>query len=159
ADIRRAAPCPPTGAHAQRRDRECGTRAPRSAGLMEAATAAGAIPALALVGAGGRVRERTDAFRATYGHALLPVEQAEVLQRVLDGQLARVRIDLNGLDATIEAATDARGARHALLSLATHDEGSPAGLPAGLLEGGLDESPAMAYLKDADGRYLQINRR
>src|SRR5579884_3186705 len=119
---------------------------------------ASTIPALALVGAGGRVRESTHSFRARYPGSLLPAELTAIVERVLRGQADRAMSHLDGREARLDAVVDSRRSRHALLTLLP-ETAAPASLGAALLDVPIDESRAILYLKDLDGRYLRVNRR
>jgi len=125
--------------------------------LTEDCGSVSTVPAVALIAPGGWVRHSTDAFRARYASDKLPATQRPVLERVLSGQSDRGLVDVDGPGALLEAVTDARGARLALLTLA--QDKSVYGVANALLAAPLDESPAILYLKDLDGRYLRVNRR
>jgi PAS domain-containing protein len=81
------------------------------------------------------------------------------VELITSGQAERLTVLLDGLEADLVAVVDGDGRRTAVLTIPTArdaqdiDPGSP------VLEEPLDESPAIVWLKDLDGRYLRVNRR
>src|SRR6201997_561316 len=117
------------------------------------------MPALALLREDGGLERSTEPFRRWYeGKEDLCLEAPE-LKRVLEGQANAAVLKLDGIAVDIAAMADRRGGRHILLTLPT--EGLPSLGDAGgaLLDGALDESPALVWLKDLDGRYVRVNSR
>ncbi len=113
-------------------------------------------PALALIGSGGRIEQSTETFRRRYEDL---AKQSPQLDSVLTGESDRAMVTLDGVSAEIEAVTDVAGMRHALLTVT---DGAPA--PVGqednaLLAESFDDSPAIIWLKDLEGRYLKANDR
>src|SRR5437763_13399492 len=121
---------------------------------MDASTVASEVPMLALIDAGGEIKRSTDAFRRRYPGTTVPSGQWNTCERVLSGHARRAVVDIDGVEAAVEAVTDHRGLRHLLLSLpaVAVDAGGA------LLEQGVADSEAIVYLKDLSGRYLCINK-
>src|SRR5437588_10262527 len=118
---------------------------------MTAAIAA-EIPALALVNAAGELERSTDAFRTRFGPAVEALEQEPRLDRVLSGQLEHSTLTLDGVAVEVEAVADARGARHALVMVMPNGSSKKKkdDAPNALLGEPLDDSPALAWLKDLE---------
>ena len=115
------------------------------------------MPALALVGASGRIHDSTESFRMRCGRAAELCEHLAELEGVLNGQADHAVGRLDDVDARIEAVVDATGARCALLTLAVEAADAPAG-ENGILREPLDDSPAIVWLKDLEGRHMRVNR-
>ena len=117
------------------------------------------MPALALIGEDGRLERSTDPFRRWYdGKEELSLTSPE-LKRVLDGQANAAVLKLDGLAIDIAAMADRDGGRHVLVTLPTGALPSLGDAGEALLDGALDESPALVWLKDLDGRYVRVNSR
>ena len=117
------------------------------------------MPALALIGEDGRLERSTDPFRRWYaGKEELCLTSPE-LKRVLDGQANAAVLKLDGLAIDIAAMADRDGGRHVLVTLPTGALPSLGRRRWALLDGALDESPALVWLKDLDGRYVRVNSR
>jgi PAS domain-containing protein len=81
----------------------------------------------------------------------------EEVEQIANGQVDRATVLHDGMEATVAAVVDLDGRRMALLTvLSAPDMDHHA--PSPLLEEPLDDSPAIIWLKDLDGRYLQVNR-
>jgi PAS domain-containing protein len=93
------------------------------------------MPALALVGASGRIQQSTDSFRMQCERADELCEHLAELDGILSGQADQAVARLNGVEAKIEAMVDATGARCALLTLAVDPASAPPGENAILREG------------------------
>jgi len=83
---------------------------------------------------------------------------AHEVDLIITGQAYRLTVLLDGLEADLVAVVDRDDRRAAVLTIpnargAADEPVSP------LLEEPLDESPAIVWLKDLDGRYLRVNRR
>jgi PAS domain-containing protein len=78
---------------------------------------------------------------------------------VLSGQTDNAVINLGDVSVAIEAVTDAAGRRQAMLSLPGEELGADPESPLAALREAADESPALVWVKDLDGRYLYINPR
>ncbi len=116
-------------------------------------------PALALIGSHGEIEHSTQVFRRRYEDRAELCRNSPQLESVLTGCAQRAIVSLAGIDAEIEAVTDAAGTRHALMTLRADEEDDAASGPNQLLSESLDESRALIWLKDLDGRYLRVNRR
>jgi PAS domain-containing protein/predicted nucleic acid-binding Zn-ribbon protein len=117
------------------------------------------MPALALIGEDGRLERSTEPFRRWYeGKEELCLSSPEV-KRVLDGQGNAAVLKLDGIVVDIAAMADRDGGRHVLLTLPTGALPSLGDAGEALLDGALDESPALVWLKDLDGRYVRVNSR
>ena len=68
-------------------------------------------------------------------------------------------LKLDGLAVDIAAVSDRAGARRVLLTLPTEELPSLGDAGGALLDGALDESPAIVWLKDLEGRYVRANSR
>lgn len=115
------------------------------------------MPALALVGASGRIQDSTESFRTRCGRAAELCEHLAELEGVLNGQADQAVGRLDDVEARIEAVVDATGTRCALLTLAVEAADAPAG-ENGILREPLDDSPAIVWLKDLEGRHIRVNR-
>jgi PAS domain-containing protein len=116
------------------------------------------MPALALVGASGRIQDSTESFRMRCGRAAELCEHLAELEGILSGQADHAVVRLDDVEARIEAVVDATGTRCALLTLVGETADAPAGENA-ILREPLDDSPAIVWLKDLDGRHLRVNRK
>lgn len=117
------------------------------------------MPALALLGENGKLERSTEPFRRwLQGNEELCLQSPE-LKRVLDGEANAAVLKLDGIVVDIAAMADRRGGRHVLLTLPTEELPSLGDAGGALLDGALDESPALVWLKDLDGRYVRANAR
>jgi PAS domain S-box-containing protein len=117
------------------------------------------MPALALLGEGGKLEQSTEPFRRWYKDNEDPCKQSSEFQRVLDGQANAAVLKIDGIAVDIVAVSDRRGARHVLLTLPTDELPSLGDAGGALIDGALDESPALVWLKDLEGRYVRVNSR
>jgi PAS domain-containing protein/predicted nucleic acid-binding Zn-ribbon protein len=117
------------------------------------------MPALALLSEDGKLERSTEPFRRWYeGKEGLCLQSAE-LKRVLDGEAHAAVLKVDGIAVDIAAMADRSGGRHILLTLPTEELPSLGDAGGALLDGALDESPALVWLKDLDGRYVRANAR
>jgi len=120
-------------------------------------------PPVALVDRDGRVVRSTDAFRRTHGEIDVLPEAPPELDLVLTGQVESATFGLGNVSTTARAVSDSSGDRFALLAWEDATDPSPCGAdspgedPLALLREVLDESPAITWIKDLDGRYLYVN--
>jgi PAS domain-containing protein len=114
------------------------------------------MPALALVGASGRIQDSTESFRMRCGRGAELCEHLAELEGVLNGQADHAVGRLDDVEARIEAVVDATGTRCALLTLVVEAADAPAG-ENGILREPLDDSPAIVWLKDLEGRHIRVN--
>ena len=146
---------------------------PTGTGLTAAPSLA-RVPALALIDRRGDVVRETDAFRADVAPDetdrlsiwdFLESEQRAQLGRVLEGRLLRAELKLPSPSGVVvaeaEAVLDAAVMRHALLTVARPEPpGEPRPGSDVLLEDpSVEDSPAIVWIKDLDGRYLRVNKR
>ena len=115
-------------------------------------------PALALINPAGLVERSTEEFTRRCNGAASLIERDPQIDRVLRGQADRATVTVAGMNLDVEAISSADGVRHALLTArgGGHDEH-----PADQDGWGerFDDSPALIWLKDLDGKYTRINRR
>jgi PAS domain-containing protein len=116
-------------------------------------------PALALIGADRRIVRSTEAFRRRYENAEEVCERSPELELVLTGQADAATLSAGEVDVAIEAVTDTNGTRHVMLSLPVDEQPPQPGAPIAALREPLDESRAIVWVKDLDGRYMYVNRR
>jgi PAS domain-containing protein len=116
------------------------------------------MPALALVGASGRIQHSTESFRMRCGHTAELNERVAELDGVLGGQADQAVGHLDDVEIRIEAVVDATGTRCALLTLVGETADAPLGENA-ILREPLDDSPAIVWLKELDGRHMRVNRK
>lgn len=114
------------------------------------------MPALALVGASGRIQDSTDSFRMRCGRAAELCEHLAEIDAVLNGHADQAVARLDDVEARIEAVVDATGSRCALVTLAAEPGASADGENA-ILREQLDDSTAIVWLKDLEGRYIRVN--
>ena len=117
------------------------------------------MPVLGLLGEDGGLEHSTEPFRRWYKDREELCKQSPELQRVLDGQANAAVLKLEGIAVDIAAVSDRGGARHVLLTLPTDELPSLGDAGGALLDGALDESPAIVWLKDLEGRYVRANSR
>ena len=126
---------------------------------MATLAAVTSMPAYGLLGEDGRLERSTEPFRRWYAdNEELCLESPE-LKRVLEGQAHAAVLRLGGIAVDIAAMADRSGERHILLTLPTGELPSLGDAGGALLDGALDESPALVWLKDLDGRYVRANSR
>ncbi len=117
-------------------------------------------PALALIGSQGEIEHSTRVFRRRYEDRAELYRNSPQLESVLAGSAERARLSLeDGIDAEFEAVTDTAGVRHALMTLRPEDDEPGTAGPNQLLGESLDESRALIWLKDLEGKYLRVNTR
>ena len=117
------------------------------------------MPALGLVGEDGRLERSTEPFRRWYADKQELCLQAPELKRVLEGHANASVLKLDGVVVDIAAMADRDGGRHILMTLPTSELPSLGDAGEALLDGALDDSPALVWLKDLDGRYVRVNSR
>jgi PAS domain-containing protein len=117
------------------------------------------IPALGLVAEDGSLERSTESFRRWYEDKEELCRDSPELVRVLEGLANAAVLKLDGVAVDIAAMVDRNGGRHALLTLPTSALPSIGDAGEALLDGALDESPALVWLKDLEGRYVRVNSR
>jgi PAS domain-containing protein/predicted nucleic acid-binding Zn-ribbon protein len=126
---------------------------------MATISAVGNMPALALLSQEGTLQHTTEPFRRWYAGKEDLLGAAPELKRVLEGQANAAVLRFDDLSVDIAAMVDKAGERHVLLTLPTEELPSLGDPGGALLDGALDESPALVWLKDLDGRYIRANPR
>jgi PAS domain-containing protein len=117
------------------------------------------IPALALLGEDGSLERSTEPFRRWYQDKEALCRESAELGRVLEGQANAAVLKVDGVAVDIAAMADRDGGRHVLLTLPTSALPSIGDAGEALVDGALDESPALVWLKDLEGRYVRVNAR
>jgi len=116
--------------------------------------------AVAVVSEAGSVERATRAFVEQFdvrdgSLASCPQE----VELITAGQADRLTVLLDDLEVDLVAVVDADGRRAAVLTIPTERDAADIEPVSPLLEEPLDDSPAIVWLKDLDGRYLRVNRR
>ena len=114
---------------------------------------------VAVLGESGSVAYATSGFvdRFELRDGLLASCAAEV-ELITTGQADRLTALLDGLEASLAAVTDRHGRRMAMITISSGPDEAEVEQPSPLLEEPLDDSPAILWLRDLDGRYLRVNR-
>ncbi len=126
---------------------------------MATISAVGNMPALGLLSEEGKLEHSTEPFRRWHAGKEDLLGAAPELKRVLEGQANAAVLKLDDISLDIAAMVDKAGERHVLLTLPTEELPSLGDAGGALLDGALDESPALVWLKDLDGRYIRANPR
>ena len=132
----------------------------RSVAKSDVAVCDGVPAMVAVLGQGGSIERATRAFvdRFDVRDGSLAPCPPEV-ELVTGGQADRLTVLLDGLEADVVAVVDGEGRRLAVMTIPTVGDAPDIEPASPLLEEPLDESPAIVWLKDLDGRYLRVNRR
>jgi PAS domain-containing protein len=132
----------------------------RTGAKSEVAVCDGVPAAIAVLGDAGSVERATRAFvdRFDLSDGSLASCPHEV-ELITAGQAERLTVLLDGLEADLVAVVDGDGRRSAVLTIPTGGDAADLEPVSPVLEEPLDESPAIVWLKDLDGRYLRVNRR
>jgi PAS domain-containing protein len=117
------------------------------------------MPALAVVGPDRRIVRSTETFREHYENAEKMCEMSPELDRVLTGRADVATLIFGDLSVEIEAVTDDAGHRQAMLIVPGAEPAPAAEPPVSALQAAAEESPALVWVKDLEGRYLFANRR
>jgi PAS domain-containing protein len=116
------------------------------------------VPALALVGASGRIQCSTESFRSRVELTAELCDELPEIEAVLTGQATQATVSLDELQALVEAVVDARGNRYALMTLPAEPAATSDDVENAILREPLDDSPAIVWLKDLDGRHMRVNQ-
>jgi PAS domain-containing protein len=132
----------------------------RPVAASDVAISEGAPAAIAIVSEGGAIEHATRAFvdrLDVHDGSLTPCP--DEVERVIASRAHHLTLKLDGAEADVVAVVDGDGRRTAAITIPTaHDEAE--GEPASpLFAEPVDESPAIVWLKDLDGRYLRVNQR
>ena len=130
------------------------TRAKRDVAVRE-----GVPAAVAVLGEAGSIERATrdfvDRFDVRDGSLASCAHEADL---VTTGQADRLTVLVDGLEAVLVAVVDGDGRRTAVLTIPSPRDPTRIGPASPVLEEPLDESPAIVWLKDLEGRYLRVNR-
>jgi PAS domain-containing protein len=120
----------------------------------------GVPAAVAVLSEAGSVERATRAFvdRFDVRDGSLASCPPEV-ELITGGQADRLTVLLDGIEADLVAVVDRGGRRTAVLTIPTALDASDIEPVSPVLEEPLDESAAIVWLKDLDGRYLRVNGR
>jgi PAS domain-containing protein len=116
--------------------------------------------AIAVLSESGSVERATRAFvdRFDPQGASLAACSRDV-ELISAGKTDRLTVLLDGSEADLVAVVDRHGRRRAVLTIPTARDAAAIAPASPVFEEPLDESPAIVWLKDLDGRYLLVNRR
>jgi PAS domain-containing protein len=117
------------------------------------------MPALAVVGPDHRIIRSTETFRRRYEDGEALCEQLPEIDQVLTGHADVATLTLGELSVEVEAVTDAAGRRQVMLTLPPLEVAAEPDAPVSALCDAADESPAIVWVKDLEGRYLYANPR
>ncbi len=126
---------------------------------MATLSAVANMPALGLLSEEGKLEHSSEPFRRWFAGKEDPVTGSPECRRVLSGQANAAVLKLDNVSVDIAAMVDTAGERHVLLTVPTDELPSLGDAGGALLDGALDESPALVWLKDLDGRYVRANPR
>jgi PAS domain-containing protein len=116
--------------------------------------------AVAVLSDAGSVERATRAFLDRFdvhdGSLASPPHEVE---EITSGRADRLTVLVDELEADLVAVVDPDGRRLAVLTIPTAHDAADVEWVSPVLEEPLDESPAIVWLKDLDGRYLRVNRR
>jgi PAS domain-containing protein len=132
------------------------TGVPASTGTTDAAPAA-----IALLDATARIERATASFLSLYGDERSLMSVRGEIARVATGELETANVNMpDGTEAEVGPAMNPAGDRFALLTVWRDEhDGASAQAQNALFEEPIDDSPAIVWLKDLEGRYLRVNRR
>jgi PAS domain-containing protein len=132
----------------------------RTGAKIDVAVCEGVPAAIAVLSEAGSVERATRGFvdRFDVRDGSLAACQHEV-ELITAGQADRLTVLLDGVEAALVAVVDEDGRRTAVLTIPAAREAADIDPVSPVLEEPLDESPAIVWLKDLDGRYLRVNRR
>jgi PAS domain-containing protein len=132
----------------------------RTGAKSDVAVSEGVPAAVAVLSEAGSVERATRAFvdRFDVRDGSLASCPPEV-ELIAAGQADRLTVLLDGLEADLVAVVDRDGRRSAVLTIPTARDAADIEPVSPVLEEPLDESDAIVWLKDLDGRYLSVNRR
>jgi PAS domain-containing protein len=132
----------------------------RTGAKSDVAVSEGVPAAVAVLSDAGSVERATRAFvdRFDVRDGSLASCSHEV-ELITAGQADRLKVLFDGLEADLVAVVDRDGRRTAVLTIPTARDAADIEPVSPLLEEPLDESAAIVWLKDLDGRYLRVNRR
>jgi PAS domain-containing protein len=134
--------------------------ASRSAPKDDIAVCEGVPAAVAVLSETGSVQCATSVFLDRFDvHDGSLASCPQEVALIAAGQADHLTALLNGDEVDLVAVLDANDRRMVVLTLPTARDGAGAEPVSPLLAEPLDESPAIVWLKDLDGRYLRVNQR
>ena len=132
----------------------------RSAAISDVAVSDGVPAAVAVLGKDGTVERATRAFVDWMAAHEGSLDRCSgELESIAAGEMESAQVRLDGLETELVAVLDGAGRRMAALTISRTGEEPDIEAASPLLEEPLDESPAIIWLKDLDGRYLRVNSR
>jgi len=132
----------------------------RSPGKSDVAVRDGVPASVGVIRGSGSVEHATRAFVDWLeGHEDSLSRCSSELELIAGGEADRVTVEFDGLESELVAVVDGTGRRMAVLTISPEQDGPEGEGVSPLLEEPLDESPAIVWLKDLDGRYLRVNHR
>jgi len=132
----------------------------RTGAKSDVAVCEGVPAAVAVLSEAGSLERATRAFVDRFdvrGGSLASCSHE--VELITAGQADRLTVLLDGLEADLVAVVDRDGRRMAVLTIPTARDAADSEPVSPVLEEPLDESAAIVWLKDLDGRYLRVNRR
>jgi PAS domain-containing protein/predicted nucleic acid-binding Zn-ribbon protein len=115
--------------------------------------------AVALLSGAGSVEQATRPFLERFELHDGAVSCAEEVEQITTSEADHLTVSLDGVEADLVAVLDGDGRRMAVLTIPSAGEPADSEPASPLLEEPLDDSPAIVWLKDLDGRYVRANRR
>jgi PAS domain-containing protein len=132
----------------------------RTGAKSDVAVCEGVPAAVAVLSEAGSVERATRAFVDRFdlrGGSLASCP--DEVELIIAGEADRLTVLLDGLEADLVAVVDKDGRRTAVLTIPTARDEADIEPVSPVLEEPLDESAAIVWLKDLEGRYLRVNRR
>jgi chromosome segregation ATPase/PAS domain-containing protein len=127
---------------------------------LDAEVCDGVPAAIAVLRESGRVERATRAFVDRFDvQGGSWTSCADEVELITTGRADRLSLPLDGHEADLVAVVDRDGRRGAVLTISTTGDAADNKVSSPVMEEPLDESPAIIWLKDLDGRYLRVNRR
>ncbi len=120
---------------------------------------AGVPAAVAMLSEAGAVERATRAFVDRFdpnGDSFAAA--LHDLGLLIGGHTDSLAVSIDGLEADLVAVVDRTGRRVAVLAVAAAEDAEDREPVSPVLDEPLDESPAIVWLKDLDGRYLRVNK-
>ena len=131
----------------------------RTGAKSDVAVCEGVPAAVAVLSEAGSVERATRAFVDRFDvHGGSLASCSHEVELITTGQADRLTVLFDGLEADLVAVVDRDGRRTAVLTIPTARDAADIEPVSPVLEEPLDESAAIVWLKDLDGRYLRVNR-
>ena len=120
----------------------------------------GVPAAVAVLGESGSVERATSAFVERFElHEGVLSECPDEVGLITSGETDHASVVLDGVEGDAVAVVDVHGRRTAVLTIPIDRDAQDLEPSVQVLEEPVDESPAIVWLKDLDGRYLHVNER